>query len=163
MTNRRRRPRGLRMSRWWDRNGRSAPHLRVLCYLKGRRRAYVWRIGRGRLAPLAYCVMHEAGATHTFGCWRDAFTAARAHVAPKLRRRKAARIVRFPVRPALRIPRLSPPFAPNVPPEAGAFPGWAVGLGHRAARAPWARTHSGVRFEPGTWPAPRSGARRNQP
>ena len=69
---------GLRVSRWWDRNGLGTPLVRVLCYVKGRRRAYVWRADYGRRS--AVHVMYEAGCAHSFGSWRAAFMAARAHV-----------------------------------------------------------------------------------
>ena len=52
--------------------------MRVLCYVKGLRRAYVWRAAYGR--RWAIHVMYEAGGAHSFGSWRAAFAAARAHV-----------------------------------------------------------------------------------
>jgi hypothetical protein len=69
---------GLRMSRWWDRNGWNTPLVRVLCYVRGRRRAYLWRATYGRRS--AVHVMFEVGGTHSYGSWCAAFAAARAHV-----------------------------------------------------------------------------------
>ena len=69
----------LRMSRWWDRHGWRASLVRVLCYVRRRRCAYVWRTARGARPP-AYHVVTETGGTQSYGSWRAAFVAARAHV-----------------------------------------------------------------------------------
>ena len=69
----------LKMSRcWWGRGWR-APLVRVLCYVRRRRCAHVWRTARGA-RPAAYHVAMETGGTQSCGSWRAAFTAARVHV-----------------------------------------------------------------------------------
>ena len=69
----------LQMCRWWHRDGWHTPPSRVLCYVRGDRRAYVWRTERGTLPPI-YHVMYEVGGAYHFGSWGAAFAAARAHV-----------------------------------------------------------------------------------
>ena len=71
--------RDLHLCRWWHRDGWHAPPSRVLCYVRGDRRAYVWRTERGTLPP-TYHVMYEVGGAYPFGSWSAAFAAARAHV-----------------------------------------------------------------------------------